>query len=121
MNLNTLKEFRHEVYGSMKPAQDALFNVLDALVSEDRANSLPEWSLSPPFPRKWPSVSEALEEGRLEDRELQKGLVKSLPSRVPMPLIAMESTSLARPKARTSADRSAQQVHHWPESAKPVT
>jgi hypothetical protein len=121
MNLNILKAFRHEVYGSMKQAPDALFNMLDALVSEDRARSLPELSLSPYFVRQWPSIYEALEDGRIEGGELQQIFVKYLPTRKPMPLIAVDSTSIARPKARTSADRSRQPVHNLPESAKAVT
>jgi hypothetical protein len=121
MNLNTLKAFRHEVYESMKQAQDALFNLLDALVSEDRAQSLPELSLSPHFLRKWPSIYEALEDGRIEEQELQNVFVTYLPARAPFPLIAVDGSSIPRPKARTSADRSAQHVHNLPESAKPVT
>jgi hypothetical protein len=121
MNLNILQAFRHEVYGSMKRAPDALFNLLDALVSEERARSLPELSLSPHFMRKWPSVYEALEDGRIEEGKLQQIFVKYLPARAPMPLIAVDSTSIARPKARTSADRSAQPVHNLPASAKAVT
>lgn len=35
MNLNTLIEFRHRVYQSVKQARDALFNLADALASED--------------------------------------------------------------------------------------
>ncbi len=121
MNLNTVKTFRHEVYQSFKQAKDALFNLLDALASEDRAQSLPELSLSPHFQRKWPSIYEALEDGRIEGDELQKVFVNHLPTRSPFPLIAVDGSSIARAKARTSADRSAQHVHNLPESAKPVT
>ena len=38
MNLNTLNEFRHGIYGCFGNAKDALFNTIDALSSE--ANSL---------------------------------------------------------------------------------
>jgi DDE superfamily endonuclease len=121
MNLNTVKTFRHEVYQSFKQAKDALFNLLDALASEDRAQSLPELSLSPHFQRKWPSIYEALEDGRIKGDELQKVLVNYLPTRSPFPLIAVDGSRIARAKARTSEDRSAQHVHNLPESAKPVT
>jgi hypothetical protein len=46
-NLNALIEFRYGIYQSFKQARDALFNLVDALASEDRAQSLPELSLSP--------------------------------------------------------------------------
>ncbi|MFL5701097.1 MAG: hypothetical protein ACJ797_28830 [Ktedonobacteraceae bacterium] len=59
MNLNTLNEFRHAVRGCFKQAGDALFNTVDALSSETAAHSFPELSLSPLFPRRWPSLYEA--------------------------------------------------------------
>lgn len=121
MNLNTLKAFRHGVYQSFKQASDALFNLADALASEDRARSLPELSLSPCFERKWSSIYEALEDGIIEEKELQRVFLTHQPPRHPIPLVAVDSTSIARPKARTSEDRRAQHVHNMPESAKPVT
>ena len=121
MNLNTLIAFRHGVYQSFKQAKDALFNLGDALVSEDRARSLPELSLSPFFERKWASVYEALEDGIIDEKELQKVFISALPQRHPVPLISVDGTNIARPKARTSEDRSAHYVHNLPESAKPVT
>ncbi|MBA2678548.1 MAG: hypothetical protein H0U76_09180 [Ktedonobacteraceae bacterium] len=120
MNLNTLISFRHEVYQSFKQTKDALFNLVDALVSEDRAQSLPELSLSPYFERTWASTYEALEDGIIDSQQVQKMFVAHLPPLTPMPLIAVDSTSIARSKARTSEDRSAQYVHNLPESAKPV-
>jgi hypothetical protein len=121
MNLNTLIAFRHGVYQSFKQAGDALFSLGDALVSEDRAQSLPELSLSPFFERQWPSTYEALEDGIIDEKALQRVFLAHLPQRCPIPLIAVDSTSIPRPKARTSEDRSAQYVHNLPESAKPVT
>lgn len=121
MNLSTLRAFRHEVYQSFKQARDALFNLADALASEDRAQSLPELSLSPFFERKWSSTYEALEDGIIDTQALQKAFITHLPQRSSLPLIAVDSTSIARPKARTSEDRSAQYVHNLPGSAKPVT
>jgi hypothetical protein len=53
MNLNTLQDFRHEVYGCFPRAADALFNTVDALLTETQAHSFPELSLSPVFQRRW--------------------------------------------------------------------
>ncbi|HVB24528.1 MAG TPA: transposase [Ktedonobacteraceae bacterium] len=105
----------------MKKAQDALFNIVDALASEERAHSLPELSLSPSFQRKWPSIYEALEDGRIESGELRRVFIKHLPVRHPLPLIAVDSTGISRPKARTSADRSPQYVHNLPEKPSGAT
>lgn len=91
------------------------------MASEDRAQSLPELSLSPFFERKWSSTYEALEDGIIDTQALQKAFITHLPQRSSLPLIAVDSTSIARPKARTSEDRSAQYVHNLPGSAKPVT
>src|SRR5438128_2680518 len=53
MNLNTLQDFRHEVYRCFNRAADALFNTVDALLTETQAHSFPELSLSPLFERRW--------------------------------------------------------------------
>ena len=65
MNLNTLKGYRHVVYGCFGQAKDALFNIVDALISEDRAQSLPELSLSPHFERRCPACRRAWKTERL--------------------------------------------------------
>ena len=56
MNLNTLNEFRHGIYGCFGNAKDALFNTIDALSSEAAARSFPELSFSPFFERTWASL-----------------------------------------------------------------
>jgi hypothetical protein len=56
MNLNTLQTFRYEVYACFGTAKDAMFKTVDALLTEDRARSFPELSLSPSFERRWPSL-----------------------------------------------------------------
>ncbi|HXX78647.1 MAG TPA: transposase, partial [Ktedonobacteraceae bacterium] len=56
MNLNTLQDFRHDVYGCFPQAAGALFNTVDALLCETQARSLPELSLSPFFERRWGSL-----------------------------------------------------------------
>lgn len=123
MNLNTLKEFRHAVYGCFQRAGDALFNTIDALLTEDRARSFPELSLSPYFERRWPSLYEAFEDGRIDEARLKQVLATYLPRPVPGQPVwtGVDTTGIARPKAVTSADRSAQHVHNLPKCDKPVT
>src|SRR5436853_7536221 len=79
MKLNTVKEFRRAVYGWFDRAKDALFNTVDALLTEDRARSFPELSLSPHFERQWPSLYEAFEDGKVDQQRLRKGLASFLP------------------------------------------
>lgn len=123
MHLNTLKAFRHEVFDCFVQAKDALFDTMDALLTEDRARSFPELSLSPHFQRRWPSLYEAFEDGRIDQRRLRQVFARHLP---PVPegqdrWIGIDVSDIARPRARTSADRSAVPVHNLPECEKPIT
>lgn len=123
MYLNTLKAFRHDAYSSFGRAKDALFNIVDALLSEDRAKSFPELSLSPHFERQWPSLYEALEDGRIDHHCLQEVFARYLPPPSPEETlwIGIDTSGVARPQAVTSADRSAQLVHNLPQCQKAVT
>src|SRR5712691_10400029 len=123
VNLNTVKAFRHEVYGCFGQAKDALFNTVDALLTEDRARSFPELSLSPHFERRWPSLYEALEDGEIDQQRLCEVFAHFLPSSAGQtPLwVGIDVSGIARPRSRTSADRSAQHVPNLPECKKPVT
>ena len=80
MNLNTLQGFRQEVYGCFDRAADALFNSVDALLTETQAHSFPELSLSPSFERRWCSLYEAFEDGqvRQERLEVEGGFLQAL-------------------------------------------
>jgi len=123
MNLNTLKAYRQEVYGCFGPAKDALFNTVDALLTEDRAKSFPELSLSPHFERRWPSLYEGLEDGKIDQKRLQEVFARFLPQSHVQDLVwvGIDVSGIARPRARTSADRSALYVHNLPECKKPIT
>src|SRR6266571_441335 len=80
MDLSTLQAFRQEVYASFLRAKDALFDTIDALISEPQATSFAELSLSPFFQRKWPSLYEAFEDGLIDEKRLQEVFVKYLPA-----------------------------------------
>jgi len=123
MNLNILKEFRHDVYGCLRRAKDALFNTIDALLTEDRAQSFPELSLSPHFARQWPSLYEAFEDGHIDQHQLRRVFLKYLhrPGAATSLWVGIDTTRIARPKAGTSSDRSAQHVHNLPKCNQPVT
>src|SRR2546421_7321003 len=76
MNLNTLQGFRQEVYGCFDRAADALFNSVDALLTETQAHSFPELSLSPSFERRWCSLYEAFEDGQIDQRRFGQGFLR---------------------------------------------
>ena len=58
MDLSTLQAFRQDIYRCFLRAKNALFDTIDALISESQAKSFAELSLSPFFQRKWPSLYE---------------------------------------------------------------
>jgi hypothetical protein len=78
MRFNTLQQVRQQMYGCFGRSADALFNLSDALLSESQARSLPELSLSVFFQRRWPSVYEALQDGRINVERLREVFVETL-------------------------------------------
>jgi hypothetical protein len=53
-------------------------NLCDALLCETQARWLAEVSLSPFFERKWCSVYEALEDGRIDVARLRRATIHAL-------------------------------------------
>lgn len=122
MNLNTLQEIRQQVYSCYQQSQDALFELTDALSSETSAHSLPELSLSPFFRRKWASVYEALEDGKIDEHRWTTVWTTALVAQQEGPVwISVDSTSIPRPEAATSADRGMIYLPNLPHATKPVS
>src|SRR5258707_3976445 len=117
MNLNTLNEFRHAVCGCFKQAGDALFNTVDALSSETAAHSFPELSLSPLFQRRWPSLYEAFEDGKIDAEQLRQVFVRfaPLPGTGEYVFLGVDTSNLYRREAETSADRTLVPLPNLPE------
>jgi hypothetical protein len=107
MNLNTLKDFRHEMYTCFGHAKDALFNLVDALASEAGASSFPELSFSPFFERTWASLYEALEDGQINAERLRQVFVDfaPLPQAGEIVFVGVDTSNLYRPEAETAEDR----------------
>ena len=122
-DINTLRQFRHDIYESFVRGKDALFNTVDALMTETQAKSLPELTQSLWFERHWASIYQAFEEGRIDQKSLQKVFTCYMPR----PLsgnwlwIGIDASGIARPCSVTSADRSALPVHNLPNSKKAIT
>jgi hypothetical protein len=118
MNLNTVNEFRHGMYGCFGNAKDALFNTMDALSSEARAQSFPELSLSPFFERTWASLYEALEDGQINTERLREVFVQFAP--LPEPgqfvFLGVDTSNLYRPEAETAADRTLVSIANLPKN-----
>lgn len=123
MNSTILREVRHEIYTCFSRAADALFNTVDALVTETQAHAFPELSLSPFFERRWSSLYEAFEDGRI-DHERLRGVFAMYS---PLPLVGtrvwwgIDASSIQRPESPTARDRSVVYVPNMPGSKKPIS
>ena len=116
MNLTTLQNFRQEICSCLERERDALFNTVDALISESQAQSFPELCLSPFFSRGWSSLYKAFTRGRVSRERLQETFLKYLPhadgeKRL---ILAIDATPIGRPFSRTSPDRTAMPMHNVP-------
>ena len=124
MHFNTLEHLRQQIYGCFERSRDALFNLSDALLSESQARSLPELSLSVFFERRWPSVYEALQDGRINVERLRAVFVQALladrPSDEPV-WLGIDSSSMPRLEAASSRDRGMIYVPNMPHATKPVS
>jgi hypothetical protein len=118
MNLNTLNEFRHGVYGCLGNAKDALFNLVDALSSEAAARSFPELSFSPFFERTWASLYEALEDGQIDAERLREVFLTFAPLPEPgqVVFLGVDTSNLYRPEAETAADRTLVPIANLPKN-----
>jgi DDE superfamily endonuclease len=115
--------YRSEVYESLTRGADALFNLADALLAESQGKSLAQLSLSPFFERKWPSVYEALEDGRINVKRLREAGVKALladKGALEPVCIAVDTSAIERTDAQTSQDRGIIHVSNLPLADKPI-
>ncbi|WP_445250267.1 hypothetical protein [Microcoleus sp. OTE_8_concoct_300] len=74
-----MQEFRQAIYNNLRKAQDATFELMDALLLTRTAQSLADLSLSCVFRRQWPSVYEALQDTRPDRQQLMKLYIQQLP------------------------------------------
>lgn len=124
MDFNTLRVFRQRFYDTITKAKDSLFNCADALLTQTCAQSFIELSLSPHFERKWPSLYEAFEDGKLDQSALRKlfACFAPLSQNADEPVVvAVDASNIVRPQAYTSPDRGCLYVHNLPECDKPIT
>ena len=103
-----LERFRAQLYhGVLGQRRDALFDLVDALLTSDGPRSLVRLSLAPCFRRGWASTCDALADGRLNVGALRRLCVQALPPPAPdqREVWALDGTTWPRPAAKTSADR----------------
>ena len=114
-----LQQFRSQAYQLLGRAQDATFDLMDAVLVTRNIYSFAELSLSPVFQRKWPSLYEALEDCRPNRHELMKLYLREIPANQ-RPIIAGDHTPWPRTEAPSLKDRT---YEHGAKviSGKPIT
>jgi hypothetical protein len=109
--LQHLHHFRQTVYEALGPARDALFELCDAVLTTSKPSSFAHLSLSPMFRRRWPSLYEALQDGRPDRHLLLELLLDPMPEEaLEGPLLIGDHTAWPRLAARTLAART--YTHH---------
>jgi hypothetical protein len=104
---STLNAYRDALYHCFPRARDALYDLCDALATHTSARTFVELSQAACFQRRWPSLYEALEDGRIDQSALRHLYVTTRPRSVPgvRLVLALDASSIPRPYARTAADR----------------
>jgi DDE superfamily endonuclease len=102
-----LAHFRAECYQTFGRRRDSLCDLLDAVLTSERVSSLVRLSLAPVFRRGWPSLFDALTDGRLDLAALRRLWVRTLPAPPPdqRVLWALDGSTWPRPEAKTSPER----------------
>jgi hypothetical protein len=107
----TLTRFRDQLYQCFGMRRDALFAVLDALLSAAAVVSVVGLSLTPGFQRGWASTCDALSDGSLDVSAIQRVLATQRAEQPPTgndrELWALDGSSWPRPAAPTSPERTA--------------
>ena len=109
-DFNKLIQFRQEVYDRLGPARDAVFEMCDAVLLTPQAGSFADFSCSWVFRRGWPSLYEALQDGRPDRLALLEVYGRYLPDRE-RPILAGDHTAWPRVEAWTSKERT---IEHQP-------
>jgi hypothetical protein len=120
MIFDQLHQFRQAAYALLGRGKDALFELMDAVLTTPEASSLVMLSLSPVFRRQWPSIYAALRDGRPQRHKLMRLYIEQMP-KDERPLLAGDHTTWPRLEAETLKDRT---IEHHPTAItgnKPIT
>jgi len=123
MQYTILEVYRHNLYHEcFTRAADALFDLADALLTDAGARSLIELSQAASFRRGWPSLYAALEDGQIDRAALIRVFTELVPQRMvgTRLVLGLDTSSILRPDAHTSADRTLVYRSNLPKDATPV-
>jgi hypothetical protein len=104
-DINKLIEFRQAIYANaLQTRRDALFDLLDALLSAGPVSSFAMLSQSEQFRRKWPSLYAAVEDGVLDSHRLRCFLGQPAPQQG-ICVFPIDGSPWPRPRSRVLDDR----------------
>ncbi len=104
MILTQLEEFRQAIYDCLGKAKDAVFELMDAVLTSPSIQSFVSLSQSPVFRRRWPSIYAALHDSRPQKRKLLNLLIEEVKTEA-QPFLAGDHTFWPRPDAKTLKER----------------
>lgn len=119
-SLQNLEIFRNRSYLLLGNGRDALFDLMDAVLTTRSVASFVELSLSPVFRREWPSIYEALQDGRPSRQGLMKEYVKHIPPSEVV-VLAGDHTAWSRLYAKTLQERTYEHQPQVLSGVKPIT
>ena len=102
--VEALHAFRNQVYRTMGCRRDALFEIMDAILTTPAIESLAHLSLAPTFQRSWGSVYDALNHGSM-DLEAMAHLIRQYPLATATNWYAVDASVWPRCDAETSPER----------------
>jgi DDE superfamily endonuclease len=119
-SIENLEKFRKGCYAYLGNGRDALFDLMDAVLTTRKVSSFAELSLSPIFRREWPSLYECLQDGRPPRENLMRQYVKQIPA-AEVTILAADHSAWSRFYASTLQERT---YEHQPQpiiGSKPIT
>lgn len=119
-HFDKLQTFRHKAYRLMGNGRDALFDLMDAVLTSRSVSSLAELSLSPLFRRQWSSVYESLQDSDPPRLKLMELYLEQI-EQGHQPVLAGDHTAWSRLQAETLRERTYEHQANPMSGAKPIT
>lgn len=104
-HLNSLTDFRQQVYALFENQRDVLFEITDAVIQTSAARSYAELSLAPAFTRQWPSLYSALADGAIDVEGLRALCLRQAPCEQSRLHFALDVMAVRRMRSPTLKDR----------------
>lgn len=104
-HLGILAKFRQQVYELFEKGGDVLFEVSDAIIQSPGVRSYAELSQAPAMSWQWPSIYQALAEGKMDNQGLGRLCVQQLPTQAKRYHFACDVMAVRRMQSPTLKER----------------